>query len=397
MFTTEDKTANILQTEEIMQIKTLKRRLSIEARSTKTLEAIMLKTYAVKRGLNDATLRIDSLRYVVKAARCENIEYSFYRSGNVETVAEDGRLVARYRYDGLNRLTREDNIHFGTNIYKYDGAGNIVKRATYAFTLKEELGIAEEEKVYLYAKRGRNRLLFYGCEQCKYDESGNPALYRGRTLFWQGRRLLRYGKGKRFAVYRYGNDGMRTSKLVKTRLGDLEVKYYYLGGLLIAERRNDEKIYYLYGADGVAGFCYGNEVYLYGKNLQGDVTRVYKRLSNGAIELVAQYVYDAWGNHDVLDASGEIDDDMHSIGNLNPLRYRGYYYDAETGMYYLQSRYYDPETCRFISPDSVEYLSPAASSRLNPYAYCGNNPALYFAECGKMTAKPVFEAIAASI
>ncbi len=87
-------------------------------------------------------------------------------------------------------------------------------------------------------------------------------------------------------------------------------------------------------------------------------------------------VFDAWGNHKVLDANGvEISATTH-VGHVNPIRYRGYYYDVETGLYYLQSRYYDPEVGRFISPDSVDYLDPDSINGLNLYAYCGNNPVM---------------------
>ena len=68
--------------------------------------------------------------------------------------------------------------------------------------------------------------------------------------------------------------------------------------------------------------------------------------------------------------------DASHIGNLNPFRYRGYYYDTETELYYLQTRYYDPETGRFITIDGIEYLDPETINGLNLYAYCGNNPVM---------------------
>ena len=86
---------------------------------------------------------------------------------------------------------------------------------------------------------------------------------------------------------------------------------------------------------------------------------------------VAHYAYDAYGNFEILQGKEE-----NSIANINPFRYRGYYYDTETGLYYLISRYYDPETCRFISADSIEYLDPETLGGLNLYAYCGNNPVM---------------------
>ena len=78
----------------------------------------------------------------------------------------------------------------------------------------------------------------------------------------------------------------------------------------------------------------------YEKNLQGDITGIYDASGN----LKAEYAYDAWGNPVVTV-------DIDGIGTLNLFRYRGYYYDTETGLYYLNSRYYDPRTCRFISAD----------------------------------------------
>ena len=91
---------------------------------------------------------------------------------------------------------------------------------------------------------------------------------------------------------------------------------------------------------------------------------------------MVQYNYDAWGNHKVVDANGnEITDSTH-IGNLNPFRYRSYYFDVETGLYYLQTRYYDPEGGRFISQDSIEYANPEVLNGINLYAYCSNNPVM---------------------
>lgn len=88
--------------------------------------------------------------------------------------------------------------------------------------------------------------------------------------------------------------------------------------------------------------------------------------------IVVQYKYDAWGNHTVTDANGNAITDANHIGNLNPFRYRGYYFDSETGFYFLQSRYYDPEVGRFLNMDSIEYANPIFINGINLYAYCGN-------------------------
>ena len=108
------------------------------------------------------------------------------------------------------------------------------------------------------------------------------------------------------------------------------------------------------------------------KNIFGDVTDIYY----GSIR-VASYKYDAWGNCTVENFPLEGTDEDFSIGNLNPFRYRGYYWCEALQMYHLQTRWYDPTIGRFISPDSYEYLDPETFGGLNLYAYCLNNPIMY--------------------
>ncbi|MDR3293369.1 MAG: RHS repeat-associated core domain-containing protein, partial [Clostridiales bacterium] len=124
------------------------------------------------------------------------------------------------------------------------------------------------------------------------------------------------------------------------------------------------------GANGLTGFVVAKtgeptKTYYYRKNIQGDITHIYD--VNGVLK--ARYTYDAWGNHII-----DINED--GVGDLNPFRYRGYYYDVEIGLYYLNSRYYDSEVGRFVSPDNIEYLDLAKDylNGLNLYAYCFNNP-----------------------
>ena len=127
---------------------------------------------------------------------------------------------------------------------------------------------------------------------------------------------------------------------------------------------------FIYDNSGVAGVKYNSAQYFYRKDVQGNIIAILD--STG--KAVVKYVYDAWGNHAVVDANGN--DVTSGIGVLNPFRYRGYYYDTETELYYLQTRYYDPELGRFISQDSLEYADPETINGLNLYAYCGNNPVM---------------------
>ena len=92
---------------------------------------------------------------------------------------------------------------------------------------------------------------------------------------------------------------------------------------------------------------------------------------------MVKYRYDAWGTCKVLNASGTEITDANHIGNLNSFRYRSYYYDTEIKLYFLQSRYYDPEVGRFITIDDISYLDPDSINGMNLYAYCKNNPVAY--------------------
>ena len=99
--------------------------------------------------------------------------------------------------------------------------------------------------------------------------------------------------------------------------------------------------------------------------------------SNLSSSLEVNYIYDAWGKHKVYNALGQESNTDTFIGYLNPIRYKGYYYDQEMGLYYLTSRYYDPSVGQFISPDSFSYLDINTVSGFNLYAYCYNNPVMY--------------------
>ena len=102
--------------------------------------------------------------------------------------------------------------------------------------------------------------------------------------------------------------------------------------------------------------------YYFHRNPMGDVVGIYDLNNN----LVAKYLYDAWGNFTISGNS--------AIAKANPIRYRGYYYDEDTGLYYCNARYYSPMWRRFISPDDTSYLDPSSVNGLNQYCYCGNDP-----------------------
>ena len=131
-----------------------------------------------------------------------------------------------------------------------------------------------------------------------------------------------------------------------------------------------------YSKDGGANFT----PYFYATNLQGDVEGIFRVLKNGTTGLYEQkwygrYTYDAWGNVTAYTAAGNSPGST-TLVYRNPIRYRGYVYDNETGWYYLQSRYYDPANHRFINADEAEYvlISAVNLNATNLFTYCGNNP-----------------------
>ena len=206
----------------------------------------------------------------------------------------------------------------------------------------------------------------------KDDNLGNPCNYGGNVVQWtRGRQMSSFGTH----TYEYDAEGNRTRKVVN---GTTTYTYNTQGGRLNSEVRDGgiyytHHIFYSYDARGICGIEYcGTEYYLQ-KNLQGDVVRIV----DGDGSLVARYVYDAWGNHKVLNADGTENTSETFIGNINPIRYRGYYYDTETGLYYLQTRYYDPTIGRFINADDISCIDPSQLNGCNLYAYCGNNPVMY--------------------
>ena len=317
---------------------------------------------------------------------------------------------ATYEYDKLNRLTRENNERLGkTWTYSYDAGGNVTERKEYAYTTAEQLDneTATATKEYVYRTSGwKDQLLSYDGEGIVYDASGNPTTYRGATLgFEAGRRLKSYKKAGDANAYEFTFDyrGVRNSKKTKDADGhDKTWSFYYdEDGKLWGETKSEKvlqgnfgiklwtdkitKIGYFHLNSGLAGFTLSRQTgiadavkadYIYRKNALGDIDGIFDTDMN----LIGEYVYDAWGNC-TIEAAGA---DNIEIMETNPFRYRGYYWDKELNLYYLQTRYYDPQTGRFINADNIGYglTQFELLNGLNLYSYCLNNPIGYTDESG---------------
>jgi len=161
--------------------------------------------------------------------------------------------------------------------------------------------------------------------------------------------------------YTYDANGMRTSR----SNGSTTYTYVYNGSQLTQMTKGSDTLYFTYGALGPTTVTWNGTTYYYALNAQGDVIGILDGGGNG----VVLYNWDnAWGYHP--QPEGPMAD---TLGTLNPLRYRSYVYDEETGLYYLQSRYYNPEICRFINADAYASTGQGFIGN-NMFAYCLNNP-----------------------
>jgi len=305
---------------------------------------------------NRTTTQVSGYTAKVNGTAVDSYTYLYDNLGNITQINRNSDLPVYYTYDAQNQLISilEGDFRYD---FTYDTYGNILS-VEYVDDYTDEV---MSSNTYTYGNpQWVDQLTKFNGVEFEYDQIGNPTKYyngNNYTFTWNGRELATAVKGSTSVSYKYGADGRRTQKTV----GSTVYNYYYADGLLIRQTWGTNYMDFLYDESGSAySFIYNGTQYYYVKNLQGDVMRIVDTSGN----VVANYYYDVWGK---VTASG-------SIGQTNPIRYRGYYYDTDTGFYYLQSRYYDPAVKRFISADGA--ISGVGGEILgyNQYAYCFNNP-----------------------
>ena len=298
--------------------------------------------------------------------------YTYDELGNIQKIFKDGVEAVNYAYDEQGQLLLEYNTAAQMfYMYHYDTYGNIRDVDIDDFS-DGTIDIGYGDYYSYNDPTWLDRLTAFNGVTITYDNAGNPlSYYNGSayTLTWQnGRELATATKNGVTSSYKYNIDGQRIQKTV----GNVVYDYYYADGLLVRQTWGNNYIDFLYDESGVFSFVYNGVQYYYIKNLQGDVVAIAN--SNGTI--LVEYIYDAWG--DVLSITGT---EATTLGAVNPIRYRGYYFDVDTEFYYLNSRYYDPEIRRFINAD--EYASTGQGFiGYNMYAYCLNNPVNRMDESG---------------
>ena len=322
--------------------------------------------YANGKAENSTTNLISKFSQSYGGDSVLSYDYSYDNNGNITEIKQNGKLTNKYVYDSLNELKEEyDYVNKFYINYSYDGAGNLQNKyeqvldPTYGYPTGTQNG-----NTYEYTDTSwKDKLTKVNGSNISYDANGNPLSYRdGMSFEWEnGRILKKINTSDKSVQMSYDSNGMRTQKSVD----GVKTNYYYDSNKnLIALVKGNDTLLFYYDSDGSAtSFSYNGTMYFYVKNLQGDVIRI---IDLAGTE-VASYVYDAWGN--IKDTKGE-----PTIREINPIRYRGYVYDTETSLYYLQSRYYDPFTGRFLNADIYCDTGTSTPLSTNMFAYCENNP-----------------------
>ncbi len=206
---------------------------------------------------------------------------------------------------------------------------------------------------YSYDASWKDKLISYNGKNITYDDIGNPLTYDGWTFTWEQGRQLRSMIGNGYEIsFKYNDAGIRTEKTVVKDGRSTTYKYHLLGDKVTHEQIQGpadllDEIHYTYSGNTLVSMNLNGREYYYVRNAQGDITGLLD--ING--KEVVKYSYDSWGK--LISIEGKLKD---SLGLINPYRYRGYRCDNETGLYYLQSRYYNPELGRFINADDSEEL-----------------------------------------
>ena len=300
----------------------------------------------------------------------EKLSYTYDDNGNIETIRKNGVLQETYHYDVLNQLVRADSAAQNKSfVYAYDAGGNILSVKEYAYTTGA-LGTAVKTVNYGYTDgTWKDLLTSYAGQTITYDGIGNPLSYRdGLSMTWRnGRELASLTKNGVTASYLYDESGLRTKKTV----GGVVTNYHVIDGRLYGEYTGSHRLLYMFDEAGTRySFLYNGSTYYYVFNGQGDVIGI----TDGTGNMLARYTYDAWGKPlTITDGAGaDVSGNASHIANVNPFRYRGYYYDKESGLYYLQSRYYDPVVGRFINADGL--VDNRDINTQNMFQYGVNNP-----------------------
>ena len=302
-------------------------------------------------------------------------KYSYDENGNVLTKSYGKSTSIANTYDGKNRIT--STVYAGkTTNYTYDSNGQLVSANddTYTYDIRGNITSKTESgttTTFNYSNSSwKDELTAVNGTPLTYDENGNVLTYGNKKFTWNtGRNLESIVDGNNKYSYTYDENGIRTSKTVNGKTTYYNTK----DGVILSQTDGTDTLYFQYDSNGTPlGFVWNGTQYLYLTNQMGDVISITDAQGNE----IVQYDYDPWGKCNFLEPMIADKKFANDIANINPIRYRGYYLDSETGYYYLQSRYYDPDICRFINADVVDLVQISRNEKFgaNLFLYCVNNP-----------------------
>ena len=324
-------------------------------------------------GANASTSMVSSVGYYGSDSTVdETYTYTYDNLGNIKTVSKNGTQIAAYTYNSFNMLTGYTDADGNTYTYGYSSGKNISETGKYLLFYTDDVWL---DRVTCITDDASGKV--FGIT---YDGIGNTLSYRdGMSFTWKnGRQLATFTQGQTSASYDYNESGIRNKKTVN----GVTTTFQLAGSMIVSENRNGNIIQYYYNEAGsVIGLRYNGNDYFFRRNLQGDIISIL----NTAGQTVVSYEYDPWGN--ILSTEGSL---ASTLGVANPFRYRGYYYDTESGLYYLQTRYYDPAVGRFINADGYTSTGQGFLGN-NMYAYCLNNPISYTDPSGRASRRVFVE------
>lgn len=328
----------------------------VATRAANSMQTSYLTTYQYLAPENGDSIQTTPLVQSI-TQNGQNFSYTYDNVGNITSVTRNG-LTTTYEYDSLGQLTRVNDPHAGkSTMYLYDCGGNMTGYLSAPYTLAPTLEGVNETVFYTYGDSNwKDKVTAIGGKAITYDAIGNPLTYDGWTFTWKaGRMLASMVKTGTNAQFTYDHNGMRIRKIVN----GVTTNYTLNGKNVVHMTQGSHDLHFFYDAQGKPGMVTYNDVdYFYVYNLQGDVVALID--ANGT--QVVEYGYDAWGYP--ISKTGSL---AATIGTLNPFRYRGYVYDEETGLYYLQNRYYSPNWKRFINVDQ-------SLNEKNLFVYCLGSP-----------------------
>ena len=296
--------------------------------------------------------------------------------------------IRSYKTDSLGNVTNVSDSVFGSHAYTYNSRGFLIKEDNTNYTYDDNGNmITSGNSTYKYDNL--NRLISINGDSIFYSFTtpGNPRLFKDTEYKFEGRRLVGISEDlgvdeQQTVDYTYNSNGLIIKKVLGYWYADdrdseeYTTKYYYDGEKLITEIGPRNRLDFLYDENGI---LYGlikdsSRKYFYIRDFMSNILGLVDDSGN----IVVKYKYDAYGNRiSITDTSG------CDLGNINPFRYKGYYYDDDAQMYYCKSRFYVPSWHRWLNSDSISYLEPKNITSLNLFTYCNNNPVMYVDENGK--------------